>query len=263
MVNGWSAVAVVMLTTLEPIAEGFVPRLLQDLPSMWQTSTRLLNCSRCCKPPRLVRAGPGNPARSAPAPSGPTSSGFASSAIRSKRAPVSAVGTASVTEPPCPRCCLTTRRWSRLPSRSYRRRRRRHRHRRGFLASARQARAAAAISAAPSNRRNAGRNRQRSRAGPTVDSAVLSAIAGAVRASERLRFDYVDHAGNQTVRTVEPQRLVVWGSRWYLLAWDMDRDDWRTFRVDPDHAQDTDRPPIQGTDAERRGGDQPGAAFRR
>jgi predicted DNA-binding transcriptional regulator YafY len=69
-------------------------------------------------------------------------------------------------------------------------------------------------------------------AGPTVDSAVLSAIAGAVRASERLRFDYVDHAGSQTARTAEPQRLVVWGSRWYLLAWDMDRDDWRTFRVD-------------------------------
>ena len=69
-------------------------------------------------------------------------------------------------------------------------------------------------------------------AGPTVDSAVLSAIAGAIRASERLRFDYVDHDGNQTVRTVEPQRLVVWGSRWYLLAWDIDRDDWRTFRVD-------------------------------
>ena len=69
-------------------------------------------------------------------------------------------------------------------------------------------------------------------AGPTVDSAVLSAIAGAIRASERLRFDYVDHDGNQTVRTVEPQRLVVWGSRWYLLAWDIDRDHWRTFRVD-------------------------------
>jgi predicted DNA-binding transcriptional regulator YafY len=69
-------------------------------------------------------------------------------------------------------------------------------------------------------------------AGPTVDPAVLSAIAGATRASERLRFDYVDHDGNQTVRTVEPQRLVVWGSRWYLLAWDIDRDDWRTFRVD-------------------------------
>jgi biotin operon repressor BirA-like protein len=69
-------------------------------------------------------------------------------------------------------------------------------------------------------------------AGPTVDPAVLSAIAGAIRASERLRFDYVDHDGKQTIRTVEPGRLVVWGRRWYLLAWDVGRDDWRTFRVD-------------------------------
>ena len=69
-------------------------------------------------------------------------------------------------------------------------------------------------------------------AGPTVDSAGLSGIAGAIRASERLRFDYVAHDGNQTVRTVEPERLVLSGRRWYLLAWDVDRDDWRTFRVD-------------------------------
>jgi predicted DNA-binding transcriptional regulator YafY len=61
---------------------------------------------------------------------------------------------------------------------------------------------------------------------------VLSAIAGAIRASERLRFDYIDHNGQQTVRMAEPQRLVVWGRRWYLLAWDVDRDDWRTFRAD-------------------------------
>ena len=68
--------------------------------------------------------------------------------------------------------------------------------------------------------------------GPTVDSAVLGAIAGAIRASERLRFTYVDYQGNQTVRRAEPERLVVWGSRWYLLAWDVDRNDWRIFRVD-------------------------------
>jgi predicted DNA-binding transcriptional regulator YafY len=68
--------------------------------------------------------------------------------------------------------------------------------------------------------------------GPTVDPAVLSVIAGAIRASERLRFDYVDHDRRQTIRISEPERLVVWGRRWYLLAWDVDRDDWRTFRVD-------------------------------
>jgi predicted DNA-binding transcriptional regulator YafY len=69
-------------------------------------------------------------------------------------------------------------------------------------------------------------------AGPNVDPAVLSALAGAIRASERLRFDYTDHDDRVTIRTAEPQRLVVWGRRWYLLAWDVDRDDWRTFRVD-------------------------------
>ena len=68
--------------------------------------------------------------------------------------------------------------------------------------------------------------------GPTVDPEALSAIAGAIRGSERLRFDYVDHEGNQTIRTGEPERLVIWGRRWYLLAWDVARDDWRTFRVD-------------------------------
>jgi predicted DNA-binding transcriptional regulator YafY len=69
-------------------------------------------------------------------------------------------------------------------------------------------------------------------AGPTVDPMVLSVIAGAIRGSERLRFDYVDNEGRQTIRIAEPQQLVVWGRRWYLLAWDVDRDDWRTFRVD-------------------------------
>jgi predicted DNA-binding transcriptional regulator YafY len=68
--------------------------------------------------------------------------------------------------------------------------------------------------------------------GPNVAPAVLSAIAGAIRASERLRLDYVDHDGRQTRRTTEPLRLVVWGRRWYLLAWDVDREGWRTFRVD-------------------------------
>jgi predicted DNA-binding transcriptional regulator YafY len=69
-------------------------------------------------------------------------------------------------------------------------------------------------------------------AGPTVDLEALGGIAGAIRASERLRFDYVDHDGRQTMRITEPQRLVVWGRRWYLLAWDVDKAGWRTFRVD-------------------------------
>jgi predicted DNA-binding transcriptional regulator YafY len=54
----------------------------------------------------------------------------------------------------------------------------------------------------------------------------------ACRDAERLRFDYHGHDGTDTVRSVEPHRLVSWGRRWYLVAWDVDRRDWRTFRVD-------------------------------
>lgn len=69
-------------------------------------------------------------------------------------------------------------------------------------------------------------------AGPTVDPSVLTALAGACRDHERLRFDYRDHGGAAGRRTAEPHRLVNWGRRWYLVAWDADRQDWRSFRVD-------------------------------
>jgi predicted DNA-binding transcriptional regulator YafY len=68
--------------------------------------------------------------------------------------------------------------------------------------------------------------------GPTVDPAVLSTLAAVCRDHERLRFDYRNHGGDTTVRTVEPHRLVSNGRRWYLVGWDVDRDDWRTFRAD-------------------------------
>jgi predicted DNA-binding transcriptional regulator YafY len=68
--------------------------------------------------------------------------------------------------------------------------------------------------------------------GPTVDPDVLTALAAACRDHQRLRFDYRDHDGEATVRTTEPHRLVHTGRRWYLLAWDVERADWRTFRVD-------------------------------
>jgi predicted DNA-binding transcriptional regulator YafY len=69
-------------------------------------------------------------------------------------------------------------------------------------------------------------------AGPQADPDVLTAIAGAVRDHERLRFDYRSHSGAASRRSVEPYRLINDRRRWYLLAWDVDRDDWRTFRVD-------------------------------
>jgi predicted DNA-binding transcriptional regulator YafY len=69
-------------------------------------------------------------------------------------------------------------------------------------------------------------------AGPTVDPDVLTAVAAACRDQQRLRFDYRDHDGSASVRTVEPYRLVHDRGRWYLVAWDVDRQDWRTFRAD-------------------------------
>jgi len=68
--------------------------------------------------------------------------------------------------------------------------------------------------------------------GPTVDQEVLSAIATAVLDLERLRFRYEGHDGARSRRLVEPHRLVHTGRRWYLVAWDCGREDWRTFRVD-------------------------------
>ncbi|MFG1646814.1 helix-turn-helix transcriptional regulator [Amycolatopsis sp. NPDC049252] len=68
--------------------------------------------------------------------------------------------------------------------------------------------------------------------GPAVDADVLSVIASAIRAGERLRFGYTSHERTESHRDVEPHRLVSWGRRWYLVAWDTGREDWRTFRVD-------------------------------
>jgi predicted DNA-binding transcriptional regulator YafY len=68
--------------------------------------------------------------------------------------------------------------------------------------------------------------------GPALDAATLTTIALACRGEERLRFDYIPREGPGAARFVEPHRLVSLGRRWYLLAWDLDRGDWRSFRVD-------------------------------
>src|SRR6266496_2767539 len=68
--------------------------------------------------------------------------------------------------------------------------------------------------------------------GPQADPEVLTVIASACRDHERLRFDYRAHSGATSPRSVEPYRLVNDRRRWYLVAWDVDRDAWRTFRVD-------------------------------
>jgi predicted DNA-binding transcriptional regulator YafY len=68
--------------------------------------------------------------------------------------------------------------------------------------------------------------------GPAVDADVLTAIAEAIPAQQQLRFDYQSFDGTAGRRTAEPHRLVHTRGRWYLVAWDVQRADWRTFRVD-------------------------------
>jgi predicted DNA-binding transcriptional regulator YafY len=66
----------------------------------------------------------------------------------------------------------------------------------------------------------------------TVDPNVLTTLAAACRDHDRVRFAYRDRERITSRRDVEPYRLVNWGRRWYLVAWDLERGDWRTFRVD-------------------------------
>ena len=69
-------------------------------------------------------------------------------------------------------------------------------------------------------------------AGPRVDPQHLSVIAAACRDSECLRFAYQNRDRVDSRREVEPHSLVNHGRRWYLVAWDRRREDWRTFRID-------------------------------
>ncbi|MGH3414467.1 MAG: helix-turn-helix transcriptional regulator [Marmoricola sp.] len=65
-----------------------------------------------------------------------------------------------------------------------------------------------------------------------VDAEILTRVARACRDRVRLRFGYTPRSGATRQRVTEPVRLVATGRRWYLMAWDVDRDDWRTFRLD-------------------------------
>jgi predicted DNA-binding transcriptional regulator YafY len=68
--------------------------------------------------------------------------------------------------------------------------------------------------------------------GPTVDAGVLTTLAQACRDDEPVTFGYTARDAEPTHRRVEPHRLVSLGQRWYLVAYDRDRQDWRSFRVD-------------------------------
>ena len=72
---------------------------------------------------------------------------------------------------------------------------------------------------------------------PAIDAEVLVTLARACRDTVRVTFDYIgynkrDHAARQRERTVEPVRMVATRRHWYLMAYDLDRSDWRTFRLD-------------------------------
>ncbi|GAA2400519.1 WYL domain-containing protein [Actinomadura vinacea] len=78
--------------------------------------------------------------------------------------------------------------------------------------------------------------------GPEVDPDTLTVIAAACRDHESLRFDYRTHDGGRSRRLAEPYRLVTTGRRRYLVAYDTDRADWRTFRLDRLHLRTPNGP---------------------
>lgn len=92
------------------------------------------------------------------------------------------------------------------------------------------------------------------RGGSDVSAGLLSTIAGACRDHTELAFRYTDNAGRESERRTEPAGLVHTGARWYLVAWDKDRTDFRTFRVDrigsepAVGARFTPKPPPDGGD---------------
>jgi predicted DNA-binding transcriptional regulator YafY len=71
-----------------------------------------------------------------------------------------------------------------------------------------------------------------STSGPRVDAGALATLAQACRDDERVGFGYRTREGDDMARSVEPHRLVSVGRRWYLVAWDLVRHDWRSFRLD-------------------------------
>lgn len=68
--------------------------------------------------------------------------------------------------------------------------------------------------------------------GVEIDAELLVTLARACRDAVRVRFRYAARNADERERTVEPVRMVTTGRRWYLMAWDTDRDDWRVFRLD-------------------------------
>jgi predicted DNA-binding transcriptional regulator YafY len=67
---------------------------------------------------------------------------------------------------------------------------------------------------------------------PQIDADLLAEVAAACRDNAQLRFAYIARDDRASQRHTEPAAVVYSGHRWYLVAWDLEREDWRTFRVD-------------------------------
>ncbi|EPD97143.1 hypothetical protein HMPREF1486_00374 [Streptomyces sp. HPH0547] len=87
-----------------------------------------------------------------------------------------------------------------------------------------------------------------------VDTRLLTEVSRAVHAREELRFDYERTPGSgRQARRAQPHHLVTRCGHWYVIAWDPDRDDWRTFRLDRLHLRTPNGPrftprPLPGGD---------------
>jgi predicted DNA-binding transcriptional regulator YafY len=68
--------------------------------------------------------------------------------------------------------------------------------------------------------------------GPAIEPELLATLAAACRDGTRIRFSYTNKDETASQRNTEPAAVVHSGYHWYLLAFDLDRDDWRTFRID-------------------------------
>jgi len=68
--------------------------------------------------------------------------------------------------------------------------------------------------------------------GPQIDTETLATLAASCRDTLRVHFAYVASDGTPSMRAVDPTAVVYSGRHWYLVAFDLDRDDWRTFRID-------------------------------
>ncbi|MCT1478878.1 YafY family protein [Microbacterium sp. p3-SID336] len=69
--------------------------------------------------------------------------------------------------------------------------------------------------------------------GPSdIDFDVVTTVAAAISARRRARVDYTRHDGVEVMRIIEAHRIVHTAERWYLVAWDVERQAWRTLRVD-------------------------------